>query len=65
MFEIELLALNNVQWFICLLLAYGLFKETVTVIIMLYKNINVMVRSPNSNTDFFHIIAGVLHHFYI
>ena len=41
-------------------LAYVLLKETVTTITMLYKNTKVMVPSPNSDTDFFDIISGVL-----
>ena len=39
--------------------AYGLLKETVTVIIMLYKNTKAMVHSPDGNTDF-EIVPGVL-----
>ena len=42
------------------LLAYGLPKETVAAIMMLYKNTKVNVRSPDGNTDFFDIIADVL-----
>ena len=40
------------------LLAYGLPKETVAAIMMLYKN--TKVRSPDGDTDFFDIVAGVL-----
>ena len=43
-----------------ILLAYGLPKETVTAIMMLYKNMKVKVRSPNGDTDYFDIVAGVL-----
>ena len=43
-----------------ILLSYGLPKETVTAIIILYKNIKVKVRSPDGNTDNFEIIASVL-----
>ena len=43
-----------------LLLAYGLPKETVAAITMLYKNTNVKVRSPNWDTVFFDIVTGVL-----
>ena len=43
-----------------ILLAYGLPKETVTAIMMLYKNTKVKVRSPNGDTDNFDILAGVL-----
>ena len=34
-----------------ILLAYGLPKETVTAIMMLYKNTKVKVRSPDEDTD--------------
>ena len=43
-----------------ILLAYGLRKETVAVIMVLYKNAKVKVRSPDGHTDFFNIVAGVL-----
>ena len=43
-----------------LLLAYGLPKETVAAIIMLYRNTKVKVRSPDGDTDYFDIVAGVL-----
>ena len=43
-----------------ILLAYGPSKETVTVIMMLYKNTKAMVHSPNGNTDFFDIVTGIL-----
>ena len=39
--------------------AYGLSKETVTVIMMFYKNTKVMLRPPDSDTDFFDVVAGV------
>ena len=41
-------------------LAYGLPKETVAAIMMLYKNMKVKVRSSNGDTDYFDIVAGVL-----
>ena len=41
-----------------ILLAYGLPKETVTAIMMLYSNTNVKVRSTDGVTDFFDIAAG-------
>ena len=41
-----------------LLQAYGPPKETVAIIMMLFKNTNV--RSPDEDTDFFEIVAGVL-----
>ena len=43
-----------------ILLAYGLPKETVTAILMLYRNTKVKVCSPDGNTDYFDIVAGVL-----
>ena len=42
------------------LLAYGLPKETVAAIMMLYKNTKVKVRSSDGDTDYFDIVAGVL-----
>ena len=42
------------------LLAYGLPKETVAAIIMPYKNPKVKVRSPDGDTEYFDIVAGVL-----
>ena len=43
-----------------ILLAYGLPKETVAYIMMLYKNTKVKDRSPDGDTDYFDIVAGVL-----
>ena len=43
-----------------ILLAYGLLKETVAAIMMLCKNTKVKVRSPDGDTDYFEIVAGVL-----
>ena len=43
-----------------ILLAYGLPKETIAAIMMLYKNSKVKVCSPDGGTDYFDIIAGVL-----
>ena len=40
--------------------AYGLPKETVTVIMVLYRNTKVKVRSLEGDTDIFDIVAGVL-----
>ena len=40
--------------------AYSLSKETVAAIMMLYKNTEVNVCSPDGDTDFFDIVAGVL-----
>ena len=43
-----------------ILFAYGLPKETVTAIMMLYKNMKVKVFSLDGDTDYFDIVAGVL-----
>ena len=43
-----------------ILLAYGLPKETVAAIMILYKNTKVKIRSPDGDTDYFDIVAGVL-----
>ena len=43
-----------------ILLTYGLHKETVTAIMMLYRNLKVQVCLPEGDTDFFDIVAGVL-----
>ena len=43
-----------------ILIAYGLPKETITTIMMLNRNTNVKVRSPDGDTDYFDIVAGVL-----
>ena len=43
-----------------ILLAYGLPKETVAAIMMLYRNTKVKVHSPDGDTDYFDIVAGVL-----
>ena len=43
-----------------ILLAYGLPKETITAIMMLYKNTKVKFRSADGETDFFDIVTGVL-----
>ena len=40
--------------------AYGLPKETVAVITILYRNTKVNVRSPDGDTEYFDIVAGVL-----
>ena len=41
-----------------ILLAYGLPKETVAAIMILYRNTKVKVRSPDEDTEYF--VAGVL-----
>ena len=43
-----------------ILLAYGLPKETVGAITILYRNTKAKVRSPDRDTEYFDIIAGVL-----
>ena len=43
-----------------ILLAYGLPKETVAAIMILYRNTKVKVHSPNGDTEYFNIVAGVL-----
>ena len=43
-----------------ILLAYGLPKETVAAIMMLYRNTKVKVRSPDGDTDYFDVVAGEL-----
>ena len=40
--------------------AYGVPKETVAAITILYRNTKVKVRSPDGDTDYFDIVAGVL-----
>ena len=41
-------------------LTYGLPKETVTAIMMLYRNTTAKVRSADGDTDLFDIVVGVL-----
>ena len=43
-----------------ILLAYGIPKETVAAITILYRNTKVKVRSPDGDTEYFDIVAGVL-----
>ena len=43
-----------------ILLAYGLRKETVAAIMILYRNTKVKVRSPDGDTEYFDIVARVL-----
>ena len=42
-----------------ILQAYGLSKETVVAITILYINTKVKVRSPDGDTEYFDIVAGV------
>ena len=43
-----------------ILLAYSLPKETIAAILIFYRNTEVKVRSPDGDTDYFDIVAGVL-----
>ena len=43
-----------------MLLAYGLPKEIVATITILYRNTKVKVRSPYRDTEYFNIVVGVL-----
>ena len=43
-----------------ILLVYGVPKETVAAITILYRNTKVKVRSPDGDTEYFDIVAGVL-----
>ena len=43
-----------------ILLADGLPKETVAAITILYRNTKVKVQSPDGDTEYFNIVAGVL-----
>ena len=43
-----------------ILLAYGLPEETVAAITILNRNTKVKVRSPDGDTEYFDIVAGVL-----
>ena len=43
-----------------ILLAYGLQKETVAAIMILYRNTKVKVRSPDGDTEYFDMVAGIL-----
>ena len=40
--------------------AYGLLKEIVATLMMLFINTKAMVHLPNGDTDYFNIITGVL-----
>ena len=43
-----------------ILLAYGIPKETAAAIMILYRNTQVKVRSPDGDKDYFDIVTGVL-----
>ena len=40
-------------------LPYGLHKEIVIALMMLYKSMKAMVHSPDRDANFFNIVAGV------
>ena len=40
--------------------AYGIPNEIIKAIMTMYKNTQTFVRSPDGDTEFFDIIAGVL-----
>ena len=40
--------------------AYGIPNEIIKAIMIMYKNTQAFVRSPDGDTEFFGIIAGVL-----
>ena len=42
------------------LLAYGIPKVTIAALTILYRNTKVKVRSPDGDTEYFDIVAGVL-----
>ena len=42
-----------------ILLAYGIPKETIAAITILYRNTKVKIRSPDGDTEYFDIVAGV------
>ena len=43
-----------------MLLVHGLPKETVAAIIMLFRNAKLKICSPDGDTDYFDIVAGVI-----
>ena len=43
-----------------ILLAYGILKETVAAVMILYRNTKVKERSPDGDTKYFDIVVGVL-----
>ena len=47
-------------WMEQILLAYGLPKETIAAITILYRNTKVKVCSPDGDTEYVDIVAGVL-----
>ena len=43
-----------------IILKYGLPKEIISTMRILYQNMEVVVPSPDTKTDFFNVVAGVL-----
>ena len=43
-----------------ILLAYGLAKETVAAIMILYRNTKLKLLSPDGDTDYYDILVGIL-----
>ena len=42
-----------------ILLAYGVLRETITTIVILYESTKTIFRSPDGNFDFFDTVTGV------
>ena len=42
------------------IIVYGLSKQNVTAIMMIFKNTKATVQSPDVHSDFFDIVIGVL-----
>ena len=55
-------AFDSIHWRMMkrILLTYGLQKETIAAIMMLYKNTKIKVHSSDGDTDYFNIVTGVL-----
>ena len=51
---------NNLHTIICIEYSYLIPKETVAAITILNKNTKVKVLSPDGDTEYFDIVAGVL-----
>ena len=56
----SIIVISQTWEYYIILLAYGLPKETVAAITILYRNTKVKVRSPDGDTEYFDIVAGVL-----
>ena len=48
------------KYFVHSLVAYGIPNEIIKAIMIMYKNTQAFVRSPDGDTEFFDIIAGAL-----